>query len=148
MTAELIQYDAMCRAINAAYEVDEVKEIHDKAVAMEAYFRQAKNPEPERRACEIRLRSERKAGQLLKKLEKAKGGQPYQSSGTTGSTEPIRIYPPVRLRAAAICGCSGSGFLACRKYASIATVKATEACPRSLETDAARRRSSAAAAWL
>lgn len=52
---------------------------------MEAYFRQAKNTEAERRACEIRLRAERKAGQLLAKMEKAKGGQPYQSGGTMGS---------------------------------------------------------------
>lgn len=70
---ELVRYDAMCRAISDAYEVDEVKEIRDKAVAMEAYFRQAKNPEPERRACEIRLRAERKAGQLRREEEKING---------------------------------------------------------------------------
>ncbi len=46
----------------------------------EVYSRQAKNVENERRACEIRLRAERKAGQLLKEREKAKGGQPYQST--------------------------------------------------------------------
>lgn len=69
----LIKYDAMCRAIDAAYKVDEVKAIRDKAVAMEVYFQLAKNVEAERRACEIRLRSERKAGQLLKKMEKAAG---------------------------------------------------------------------------
>jgi len=63
----------MCHAIDAAFEVDEVKGIRDKAVAMEVYFQLAKNVEAERRACEIRLRSERKAGQLLKKMEKAKG---------------------------------------------------------------------------
>jgi hypothetical protein len=62
---QLMRYDAMCTAIDRAYEVDEVKDIHDKAVALEAYFRQAKNPEPERRACEIRLRAERKAGLLV-----------------------------------------------------------------------------------
>ena len=72
-SAPLVRYDAMCRAIDAAYEVDEIKAIRDKAIAMEHYFRLAKNPEPERRACEIRLRAERKAGQLLKAEEKAKG---------------------------------------------------------------------------
>lgn len=70
-TAGLIRYDAMCRAIDAAYEVDEVKDIRDKALAMEVYNRQAQNVENERRACEIRLRAERKVGQLRREEEKA-----------------------------------------------------------------------------
>ncbi len=57
---------------------------------MEAYFKQAKNTEAERRACEIRLRAERKAGKLLAKMEKAKGGQPYQSGGTMGSPKTLK----------------------------------------------------------
>ena len=57
--------DAMCQAIDAAFDVDEVKVIRDNAVAMEVYFRLAKNTEAERRACEIRLRAERKGGKLL-----------------------------------------------------------------------------------
>ena len=72
---ELIRYDAMCRAIDKAFEVDEVKDIRDKAMALEAYSRQARNTENERRACEIRLRAERKAGELLSKSEKAKGAR-------------------------------------------------------------------------
>ena len=43
-----------------------------------------------RRAREIRLRAERRAGQLLSKMEKAKGGQPYQSGGTMGSPKTLR----------------------------------------------------------
>jgi hypothetical protein len=79
----LTLYDAMCSAIDAAYKVDEVKEIRDQAVALEHYARQAKNTEAERRACEIRLRAERKAGQLLKKT--VKRGQPSKerSGGPT-----------------------------------------------------------------
>jgi hypothetical protein len=49
----LAKYDAMCRAIDAAYEVDEVKDIRDKSIALEHYARQAKNIEAERQACEI-----------------------------------------------------------------------------------------------
>jgi hypothetical protein len=80
MTQELVRYDAMCKAIAAAHKVDEVKDIRDKARAFEVYSRQAQNVEAERKACEIRLRAERRAGQLLKEMEKAKGGQPYQKS--------------------------------------------------------------------
>lgn len=39
----LIKYDAMCQAIALAYDVDGVKGIRDKAVALEMYFRQARN---------------------------------------------------------------------------------------------------------
>lgn len=74
-----VRYDAMCRAIDAAYQVDEVKSIRDKALAWETYSRLAKNIEAERRACEIRLRSERKAGELLKQMEKAKAGPPVRN---------------------------------------------------------------------
>lgn len=80
-------YDAMCRAIDAAYEVDEVKDIRDRALAFEVYARQAQNVEAERRACEIRLRSERKAGALLKTMDKAKGGNP--SYGPRGSQKTL-----------------------------------------------------------
>jgi hypothetical protein len=83
---ELVRYDAMCRAIAEAYEVDEVKDIRDKAIALETYARQAHNIENERQACLIRLRAERKCGELLKQIEMAKGGQPYQSDGATGRT--------------------------------------------------------------
>jgi hypothetical protein len=72
--AKLIRYDAMCRAIEAAYQVDEVKDIRDKARALEQYSRQAQNVEAERQACEIRLRAERKAGKLLAGMANAKTG--------------------------------------------------------------------------
>jgi hypothetical protein len=70
---KLVKYDAMCRAIDAAYKVDEVKDIRDKAIALEHYTRLAHNVEAERQACEIRLRAERKAGKLLRAKAKAKG---------------------------------------------------------------------------
>jgi hypothetical protein len=72
----------MCRAIDAAYKVDEVKPIRDKAIALETYARQAHNVEAERQACEIRLRAERKAGELSAKLQKSEGGRPSKTRAT------------------------------------------------------------------
>jgi hypothetical protein len=94
MHADLVRYDAMCRAIDAAYRVDEVKDIRDKAVALEHYSKQAHNTEAERRACEIRLRAERKAGVLLRKMPKAKGGgdqrSDHRSREASGGPNPLK----------------------------------------------------------
>jgi hypothetical protein len=87
----LTRYDAMCHAIDAAHEVDEVKDIRDQALAFEVYSRQARNIDAERRACEVRLRAERKCGELDKVREKARGGQPYQATGSTA--EPVERTP-------------------------------------------------------
>jgi hypothetical protein len=78
----LIRYDAMVRAIDAAYKVDEVKDIRDRALALELYSRLAHNVDNESRACQIRLRAERKAGQLSKQLARSKGGAPGTTKGS------------------------------------------------------------------
>lgn len=72
-TGQLVRYDEMCRAIDAAYEIDEVSEIRDQARAIELYMQQQRNTEAERRACEIRLRAERKVGKLIQQMERARG---------------------------------------------------------------------------
>lgn len=65
----LVRYDAMCSAIAACHGVDEAKDIRDKARAIEVYAQQAQNFEAERKACEIRIRAERRAGELLKEMK-------------------------------------------------------------------------------
>ncbi len=69
--AQLIRYEAMCTAIAECHRVDEVKDMRDKAMALEMYAKQARNTDAERKACEIRLRAERRTGELLKQLARS-----------------------------------------------------------------------------
>jgi hypothetical protein len=77
----LVRYDATRFAIAEAHAVDEVKEIRNQAIALETYSRQAQNEEDERRCKEIRMRAERRAGQLLKETVRAvaRGSNQYGS---------------------------------------------------------------------
>jgi N6-adenosine-specific RNA methylase IME4 len=62
---EMARYDAACRALAEAKAVDEVKDIRDQAMAMRLYAKQAKNRELEADAYELRVRAERKLGELI-----------------------------------------------------------------------------------
>jgi hypothetical protein len=69
--SDLVRYDAMCSAIAECHRIDEVKDLRDKAMALELYAKQARNTDAERKASEIRLRAERRTGELLKELARA-----------------------------------------------------------------------------
>lgn len=73
MSTQLIKYEAACRALAECKSVDEVTAWANKAAAMQAYGRMAKDKTLESDAAEIRIRAERRLGEMLLS-QKADGG--------------------------------------------------------------------------
>ena len=68
----------------AQYEsVDELKDYLDRAAAVQEYARRANDFDLEIKAAKARVRSERRCGELLQKMEKAKGGEQYHRTPAT-----------------------------------------------------------------
>lgn len=84
--SDLAIYDRMCFAIAECHRVDEVKNLRDKAQALELYARQCKNTEAERQAANVRLRAERRTGELLSELARA---TPQTANPTGVKREPV-----------------------------------------------------------
>lgn len=108
----LTKYDAARYALSVAVEVDEVKDIRDKAEAMAAYARQAKDTELVKWATEIKVRAERRAGQMLAEMPKATGKSGQFTGGNT-------MVPPVKEKTLADIGISKNESSRWQKLAAV-----------------------------
>lgn len=80
MVNQMVRYEQAVRALAACKAVDEVKSWADKAAAMQAYGRMAKDKTMEVDAAEIRIRAERRLGEMIA-AQKASGGLSKGSAG-------------------------------------------------------------------
>jgi N6-adenosine-specific RNA methylase IME4 len=94
---ELVKYEAACRMLAEAVTADEVKHVRDVAMAMKLLARQAKNRQAEADAYELRVRAERKLGEMIVEQKAtvglATGGQPYQRKSTGAAAVPVAVQP-------------------------------------------------------
>jgi len=86
----LTHFDRARQELELASSIDEVKKIRDQAEALRQYARQQKlSLEMQNRCAEIKIRAERRAGDILVDMEKNPGGQAehesYLSHDGTGS---------------------------------------------------------------
>jgi N6-adenosine-specific RNA methylase IME4 len=92
---QLVKYETARAALEEAHRFDEVKDVRDKAIAMEAYARVARDGAMVEWATDIKLRAERKAGAILRFMresgERARGGGDLAKNRTLATLADIGV---------------------------------------------------------
>lgn len=79
----LTKLDQATRMLAEVRTIDDAKTIINLAEAARVYARQVElGLEAQNHAAEIKIRAQRKAGEILSSMEKAKGGRPYQATSS------------------------------------------------------------------
>src|SRR2546422_10225471 len=86
----LARYDRMVAAIRECYEVDELMQIRDQAAALQAAARIAMNTDAEKKAIDIRLRAEFRAGELLAAMQRGEPGRPGKNAASVAGISEYR----------------------------------------------------------
>lgn len=92
MDESLTRYDAACRAVAEARNIDDVCEIMNKTAALKEYYRRAKNRQLVIDAIEILARSQRRLGEMLDELvEKGQlsEGRPWPKNNNCADEEQL-----------------------------------------------------------
>jgi len=77
---KLVEFNKARVALANATRIDEVKNIRDKAEALRAYAKQSgESLEMQNQCSEIKIRAERRAGEILGEQEKNEGGRPIKN---------------------------------------------------------------------
>ena len=78
---QLAHFRKAKRELALVTRIDEVKEIRDKAEALRVYSQRAgESLEMQNNCAEIKIRAERRAGELLQEIDKSRGGRPTKTS--------------------------------------------------------------------
>jgi len=99
VTTQLVHFDRARVALAEAHSIDEVKQIRDQAEAMRQYIRQQKGSlEMQNQAAEIKIRAERRAGEMLKGIEIKPGNPQLLHDVTIGITPKLEDFGITRIQ--------------------------------------------------
>lgn len=95
ISSKLIHYEAARISLKNARRIDEVKEIHDQAMALQAYAKQRNDNEMQQWLSEIKLRATVRIGEISKGLDRVEAPAKHEGKGgrlpSTGKSTKAQI---------------------------------------------------------